>query len=132
MSETQTPTKNAPKKMLAIKEILAVSKYGSFENLPVNETLRIESEPYMALVIEKIAENRISVGHYYEKNFDLCRDPEVVFKIEDGEWIPVEYVQDPYRREVDENGLEIQDFLDMWSKNLRHQGFVDAAHATYC
>jgi hypothetical protein len=42
----------------------------------------------MPLVIEKIAPGRISVAHYYTQMGDLMADPDIVFKVENSEWVP--------------------------------------------
>jgi hypothetical protein len=55
------------------------------------------------------------------------RDPEVVFSIVDGEWVPVEFWQDPTFHQHNEDGIDIGNFLDTWNGNIQAQGFVEAA-----
>lgn len=82
----------------------------------------------MDLTIEKVRSNEISVAHYYKQRGDLMRDPEIVYRVEDGEWIPVEYTQDPGIYQRDETGLpSVEDFAETWDENLRRQGFLQVA-----
>ena len=118
--------------MQAVKEILQAHGYDSAADMDVGESIEVElgSEAMMPLTIEKVADNRLSVAHYYEQNMDLMRDPEVVFRVdENGEWTAVEYIHDPFTREQDDVGLpDVQEFAEkQWSKNLRKQGYVAAA-----
>jgi hypothetical protein len=98
--------------------------------MELNDSITVSTEGFMDLTIEKVAENRLSVVHYWKRRGDLMRDPEVVFNTKDS-WMPVRYRQDPQFAQVDEDGLEIQDFLTTWSQNLQAQGFVDAAEEQY-
>lgn len=82
----------------------------------------------MDLTIEKVREQEISVAHYYKQRGDLMRDPEIVYRVEDGDWIPVEYTQDPGIYQRDDTGLSsVEDFAETWDRNLRKQGFIEAA-----
>ncbi|HEY7425029.1 MAG TPA: hypothetical protein VH682_12430 [Gemmataceae bacterium] len=105
----------------------------------------------MRLVIEYIGKgprdlDMISVAHYGEQNGDPMRDPEIMFEVcPDGEgslaFHPVAIQQDyigSYREAVwhDEMGRvmihparvrDIAAFARIWDRNLKHQGFVDAA-----
>lgn len=118
--------------MQAVKEILQAHGYESVHEMDVGESVEVEldTESMMPLTIEKVADNRLSVAHYYEQNMDLMRDPEVVFDTENGVWRAVEYIQDNlsiYQR--DENGLpDAQQFaMETWDENLQKQGYVEAA-----
>ena len=130
--------------------------YRSFANrlnelLGDAEALRITSEGYMPLSIERIgkdAEGRdqIAISHTGEQNGDLMRDPEIVFALH--QWPdglaaePISFrndymglMQEVYR--YDENGkrthvntslkAELKSFSTMWFWNLKHQGFFSPA-----
>ena len=85
----------------------------------------------------------MSVAHYGEQNGDLMRDPEIVFEVVTGSWQPVSIQQDyvgSYREAIlaGEGGKvyvrpalvrDITAFALIWDRNLKHQGFVDAAEA---
>lgn len=113
--------------MKTIKTILETLGVESPEELELGEAYTIQADGFMDLTIEKISENRLSVAHYFKQRGDLMRDPEIVFDISDEEWTPVEFRTDPHTHDYNENGLEIDDFLDMWNRNLRNQGFIDNA-----
>jgi hypothetical protein len=110
--------------------------------------IRLEAPGFMRLVIEHIGHgprggDLVSVAHYGEQNGDLMRDPEIVFEVVSGEWHPVSIQQDyvgSYREAVfvGEDGKvyvrpalvrDIAAFARIWDRNLKHQGFVDAAKA---
>lgn len=95
-----------------------------------------DSEGQMPLVIEKIGEtehgSRISVAHYYTQLGDLMADPEIVFTVDHaGMWTPVRYVQHPRIEQYDPHGLgkSVVDFVKRWDRNLRKQGYLQAAKA---
>jgi len=81
------------------------------------------------------------VVHHGEQNGDMMRDPEIVFEVAAGQWQPVSIQQDyvgSYRKAVfvDENGKlfvrpakvrDITRFARICDRNIKHQGFVDAA-----
>ena len=124
--------------MKTIEKIIAM--FGGIDGLSIS----ITNEPYMRLVIEHIGDGphglpAISVAHYYELNGDLCQDPEMCFEVES---TPDGLVMNPYMfkmanppvyQEVsnDAQGValarELRDFAAMWDKNLRDQGFLEAA-----
>jgi len=108
--------------------------------------IRLEVPGFMRLVIEHVGTGPrggelVSVAHYGEQNGDLMRDPEIVFEVAAGQWHPVSIQQDyigSYREAVyvGEDGKvrirpaevrDIQAFARMWDRNLKHQGFIDAA-----
>jgi hypothetical protein len=118
--------------MDVIQEIL--SQYGveSVEEWEINAPHEVEVEACDPLTIEKIASDRVSVGHYFTQNGDLMSDPEVVFKIDDGEWSPVSFTSHPHppRHEHDESGLGMSSFLETWEKNIRNMGYLrEAGHS---
>jgi hypothetical protein len=108
--------------------------------------IRLEVPGFMRLVIEHVgtgprAGELVSVAHYGEQNGDAMRDPEIVFELAAGEWHPVSIQQDyigSYREAVSigEDGRvnirpaevrDIQVFARLWDRNLKVEGFVDAA-----
>ena len=113
--------------MEAARAILASLGIESIDEMTVNESYTIEVAGYEDLTIEKIGSNRLSVAHYHVQRGDLMCDPEIVFHIDDGEWRAVRYTQHPRIHQHDPDGLDISEFVEQWSENLRRQGFVDAA-----
>lgn len=110
--------------------------------------IRLEVPGFMRLVIEHVGTGPrggelVSVAHYGEQNGDPMRDPEIVFEVAAGQWQPVSIQQDylgSYREAVSVGEddkvyvrpaqvRDIQAFSRMWDRNLKHQGFVDAAEA---
>ncbi len=110
--------------------------------------LRIENEPFMALVIEATDESgpcglpAISVCHYGEQNGDAMRDPEMLFELGfaggahlnpfywRNDYVAIEqwsrFIQDGlycYHTQLHE---QHEKFAKLWDKNLRQQGFAEA------
>jgi|GEM_PF-307396 len=106
--------------------------------------LKLENDPYVPLVVEKVGRNLLSVAHYVEEGGDLAADPEVVFFTGYGQWVPIEVTQHPpagYRAyaEPSADGKEIAHldvagqadlarFVEVWARNLAAQGWVERAH----
>jgi hypothetical protein len=114
--------------MNAIQDIINALGHTVTE-LDVNESFTFEVPGLEDLTIEKISQEptKLSVSQTYTQRGDLMRDPEVVFRIEDETWVPIEFRQDPQFYEYDENGLNIEGFLEQWGSNLRKQGFPQKA-----
>jgi len=101
--------------------------------------LRLENEPYMPLVIEKIAGDQVSVAHYFTQNGDAMRDPELTFLLPD--WSPTSITQDPVGHYACVGNLpqgsrqrarllaDLTSFARTWARNIQAQGFADAASA---
>jgi hypothetical protein len=107
--------------------------------------LKIEHQPYMALVIEATDESGptglpcISVAHYGKQNGDLMRDPEMWFEVHEKTLDPFYYRNDylgieQWSRSI-ERGLlyhhitlhhQHRQFAKHWDENLRTQGFLEA------
>jgi len=106
----------------------------------------VMNPPYQRLVIEHVGRGPrggelVAVAHTFEQNGDLMYDPEIVFEVLAGAaWEPVEITQHPvgvYRRAVwtDSGRLrsnaalirELKEFAGLWDRNLREQGFPEAA-----
>lgn len=111
--------------------------------------IKIANPPYQELVIEDICQpgphglTTISVAHYGEQNGDAMRDPEMLFEMEKFE---NQIVLKPYYFRNDFAGFEQysvrndggqissnsrllkehENFAQLWSINLEHQGFIEA------
>ena len=118
--------------------------------------LRIENPPFMRLVIEVVGTLfpngtcEISVAHYGEQNGDQMRDPEITFLVtpsSEGEWQwkPLTFLNDYVgiyqvaaeydnfaRLQVHDAKLvrDLSEFAEMWDRNIKHQGFVEAFCST--
>ena len=106
--------------------------------------LKIENDPYMALVIEAIEEGpsrlpAVSITHYGEQNGDLMRDPEMCFELKDNELSAFYYRNDYVGVEQWSRNIvrgqyvqlanlhaQHQRFARTWDNNLRLQGFAEA------
>jgi hypothetical protein len=53
---------------------------------------KIDNSDFMAVVVEKLSYDIVSVAHYGELNGDLMADPEMVFLEVDNEWYPYYYL----------------------------------------
>jgi hypothetical protein len=110
--------------------------------------IRLEVPGFMRLAIEHIGAGPrggelVSITHYGEQNGDLMRDPEIVFEVAAGTWHPVSIQQDytgHYREAVflgEDGKVYIRPALvrditapaRIWDRNVKAQGFVDAAKA---
>lgn len=113
--------------MKTVESILAASDR-ELKSMRRGEKISVEpdSEVMMVLVIEKVGESKLSVGHYYRHSGNLMSDPEVVFDISDRNWTPVRFVQDPDIERYNSGGLDIGNFLDIWDRNLRRQGYLES------
>lgn len=113
--------------------------------------LRVENGGYMPLVIEAftvhlerpilgaVAHRVLSVAHYFESNGDLVADPEV--ELLAGRLLPLAITQGFFGRRVvgqldEDRGQflvspsgqrEVKNFAGMWARNIREQGFAEAA-----
>jgi len=118
--------------MEAVRNILRVHGYSDATDLEVGDSVEIEldNDAQMPLVIEKIGEHRLSVAHYYTQMGDLMSDPEIVFRTDGTTWTPVRYTQHPHVERYDPDGLDMAGFVKRWDRNLREQGYVDAAGTT--
>lgn len=103
--------------------------------------IRIKNSGWMDLVIESFpspqypGRRNISVAHYYEQNGDLVPDPEVEI-VDTGmpiglsQWCGYTacvWEQDGKLMLAPRAKAEVMSFLNIWERNLRHQGFLAAA-----
>ena len=114
--------------MDAVKDILERLGIKSVEGMAVNESYTIQVGGYEDLTIEKIGPDRLSVAHHYIQRGDLMYDPEIVFRVDEDEWMPVRYTQHPRIHLHNPEGIEAEEFVTKWGENLRKQGFVEAAN----
>jgi hypothetical protein len=132
------------KKMKSVKEIVQIT--GGWDRLR-NHPLKIEVEGYLPLCIEAIGLGPhggllLSVMHVYLQHGDVMRDPDIEIEVIPGtdDWLPCSYRQDNlglFREAVTtEDGVvrfdpgmvaDLKQFLEVWDRNLREQGFVEAA-----
>lgn len=110
----------------------------------VGDSVKIGNAPYMALCIERIRPDGLSVAHYYEQNDDLMADPEMTFWLAptDGKYYATGYRQDgiaqnrtsvffyggpvPVKFHAREQAGQ-SSFAGIWMQNLRSQGFFAEA-----
>jgi len=111
--------------METVKQIIERAGHGSAAEMDLGDHIEVSAPGVMDLTIEKIRQDKLSVAHYWKQRGDLMRDPEVVFEIGDDGWLPVEYRQDPSFHQMDNEGLEITEFIQRWDDNLEAQGFLD-------
>lgn len=116
-------------RMYSVQTILEVLGHEEPDDLELGESLTISNDPYMDLVIERVATNCISVMHTTKQNGDTLRDPEVVFDFEENPWKLVRFRQDPAGIDIERIGgiREFSSFINQWDDNLEKQGFIDAA-----
>jgi hypothetical protein len=139
-----------------MKNIQTIESHGGLSAVQANY-LRIENPPFMRLVIEVVGQMfpngacELSVAHYGVQNGDAMRDPELTFLAtpsENGEWQwhPLTFLNDyvgihQVAAEYDNFGQlrvrdaklmrELDEFAEMWDRNIKHQGFVDAFGSTH-
>ncbi len=81
-----------------------------FAEQPGN-TLKLQSEGFMDLIIESLGDNIISLAHYYQQNGDSIPDPDMTVRIHDHGMAEALTFQDSSQ------------FLNFWLTNLEKQGF---------
>jgi hypothetical protein len=132
--------------MRIIEQIVAAAGQTEAYTTDAHFHLRIENEPYMALVIESWAtpdalvseKRRVSVAHYFTQHGDAIADPEC--EMTDLGY-PIELDQQGHRTPVMWRAADgrvmvrpavrqsVASFLNMWARNIRAQGFLKAAKA---
>jgi hypothetical protein len=128
----------------SIAEIIEVT--GGWDRLR-ERPLRIEVEGFMPLSIEVIGTGprggtALSIMHWFIQNGDVMRDPDLIVEIlpQVKQWLSVSYRQDSlglYQEAVYAEGDgvvvrsrlvdDLVQFMRLWDRNLREQGFVEAA-----
>jgi len=111
------------------------------EEIRGGKSLKLEVDQFMDLSVEALANYQqpedsssytaVSLCHYGKQNGDMMRDPEVCFRIipEAKEAIPCYFRNDYVGKEefipfgYRSKGLD--QFCDVWFRNLKEQGFFD-------
>ena len=104
--------------------ISTVNQHGESIDSDFALDIDADSNAVMDLNIERHG-NELIVCQYYYQRGDLMRDPEVRFRVEADEWVPISYRQDPSVRQYSADGTEIAEYLQTWARNLQSQGFLD-------
>jgi hypothetical protein len=108
--------------------------------------IKIPNDPYMPLTIEYLGKgpyngDLLAISHTYVQNGDLMRDPEIVFLVTDLGWTPISFRNDSvgvYQESlIIEYGeiryvrhklvRELRSFARLWDRNIRSQGYFEAA-----
>lgn len=112
--------------MRSVRTILA-AKGQTAELMEIGDSVSVEpdSAAMMPIVIEKTDVRKVSVGHYYTQAGDVMSDPEILFELDGQRWTPIRFTQDPNIERNDPTGLELGNFLTIWDRNLRRQGYAD-------
>jgi len=106
------------------------------------EHIRLVSDGFMPLVIERIGDDTISVTHYYEQNGDLMSDPDMTFIFDNENKVlsARTYRQDNiavYKNALDDNKLnialvkELNSFAKTWFDNIKVQNYERERPANY-
>ena len=99
--------------------------------------MKLRSEPFMDLIIEKLDDNRISMAHYFLQNGDLMSDPDMeiivdrnqekvkaaTYQLDCMAFYQEAYNADNQLRDV-RKAKVLNDFLEEWLKNIIDQGHV--------
>ena len=95
--------------------------------------LKLKSQGFMDLTIERIGSDEISLTHYYEQNGDLVADPDMQIRINFDnktaealtfqDWICFRCVYPEPDKVNLQLKKELNSFLLDWLKNLKRQGF---------
>lgn len=110
-----------------VRDILRDNDVESVDDMELGDSVRIESDVYHNLSIEKHSNTTLLVMQTYKQHGDLMRDPSVLLDVSDDTWTVVEFRQDGVGvNQYDSDGLNLGGFLGTWSNNLRSQGFVES------
>lgn len=109
-----------------ISKILQNRGFQNPSDFGTDEYLKIEIPEFMPLVISRPREERIRVRHIKTRNGDVLADPMIGFDTAEAPWLPIEYDRSNHTYEFDEDGLDLDDFLELWGSNIVKQGFVDS------
>ena len=103
---------------------------------PTRHVRIANNDTFMAVIVERIFENRVSVAHYGEQNGDLMADPEMEFYIgADGRFYPCTFRNDYtayYRKSIEfsdgkplgvyrREQADQASFAGTWMENIRQQ-----------
>jgi len=93
--------------------------------------MRLEALHFDKLVIENIGDGEYSIAHYYEKNGDAMRAPEITFCVDEQNKAiyPTSYLQDDmgiFYEVENVKPAQVKDlklFMSQWFTNIKEQGF---------
>lgn len=107
--------------------------------------LKLEMAGALPLHLEHIGRHQVAVSHTFLQHGDVMRDPEVVFFIGAGPWVPISITQDPVGSsreyaELSDDGAriirlaprgqaELASFATLFARNLAAQGWLTAGRA---
>ena len=129
--------KSANKMQQVITQI--AQKHG-FDLIAPSTHLRLEMKAYDPLVIETIDHHLVRIAHYYMPKGIYMADPEIIFYIGTGSWVPIAVTQliggfRPYAQLSEAGELvslkktalqrDLAEFADDWATNIKHQGWLD-------
>jgi hypothetical protein len=123
--------------------ITALAAQHDFDRTTPGQSLRLEMEGHLTLIIQVIAANRISIGQYYETKAEvLIPFLEILLFTGEAEWILLEFVaftRHIYAR-LDAAGEQLfsvctdrdslVNYVEAWTTELTEQGWLTAAPAT--
>ena len=93
----------------------------------------LKSTWFMDLHIEVLGNNKVSVAHYYEQNWDLIPDPDIVFKLDNWNAVPISFRSQFCDYDISaicnqmqlKRALELEKFTRLWFRNLKAQKFIN-------
>lgn len=93
----------------------------------------LKSTWFMDLHIEVLGNNKVSVAHYYEQNWDLVPDPDIVFKLDNWSATPISFrnqfcdydISDIRNQMQLKRALGLEKFTRIWFRNLKAQKFIN-------
>lgn len=96
------------------------------------QNIKLESSWFMDLHIEVLGKNKVSVAHYYEQNWDLVPDPDIVFKLDNWSATPISFRSQFCDYDISaicnqmqlKRAFELEKFTRLWFRNLKAQKFI--------
>lgn len=93
--------------------------------------MKFQSEGFEDLVMENIGGGEISIAHYYDKNGDAMRDPEITMTVDNANQTvtPISYLQDDMGVFYTTDSVstakvrDLEQFMTQWFTNIHNQGF---------
>ena len=93
--------------------------------------MKFQSEGFEDLVLENIGGGEISIAHYYDKDGDAMRDPEITMTVDnEGKTVtPTSYLQDDMGVFYTTDSVspakvrDLEQFMTQWFTNIHNQGF---------
>jgi hypothetical protein len=104
-------------------------------SMTIDGYAKISNSNFMAVVVEWITQDTVSIAHYGEQNGDLMADPEMLFWRNDDEWYPYYYLN--HYVGIEQSAIEFSNnrpvkinqklqgdlasFANGWMKNIKEQ-----------